>query len=411
MERDMKQWMCLLLLTSALGCLWAEKPRRYVEFGFNLETGFANNYLGYKDFFNEDHVIDLNLTKMGVYDFNFAWDISSHTFFTISGSEFSVGLFAGVEGLIYGTISKGLFNLLSQGNSSSFSQAELAFGGGLFADVGIKAEKQLGKLRLLVSPGIFLPLVYIPKPVITFTVRTKEDDMSIAGQLAMDIYSPIALGKDGEFSLDLANLSSVTDSGALGLDVSVGTEYALSSILDAGVLISHIPLSASRLSYRARVKGLFEFNPESAEAEGSLLDRLQAGEIDSLITIEDPELTYSRGITFVSRPLRFDLYALFRPFSTQFLVLRPNAGISLFTLYGSSPCFNLGLEGQINLWRLFSVSLGTGYTELIWKHWLGINLNLRFVELNLGLSLRSQEFTESFKLNGLGLSLGLHIGF
>jgi hypothetical protein len=159
------------------------------------------------------------------------------------------------------------------------------------------------------------------------------------------------------------------------------------------------------------MQGMFGFNDGYTEADGSLLDRLQNGEIDSLIIIEDPEITYSRGIVFVSRPLRFDLYALFRPLRTQFLVLRPNAGLSLFTLYGSSPCFNLGLEGQLNLWRLFSVNLGTGFTELIWKHWLGITLNLRLVELNLGLSLRSQEFTESFKLNGLGVSLGLHIGF
>ncbi|MDR1955593.1 MAG: hypothetical protein LBQ30_01910 [Treponema sp.] len=408
----MKKGMGLLWCVCVVGCLWAEKPRRYVELGFQLESGFANNYLGYRDIFNDDKIIRLNFNEMGVYDFNLAADVSAQTFLNIQGATFSVGLSAGLEGLAYGSVSKSLFALLSRGNRSGLSKTELAFGGGLFADAGFTFERQFGKLRFLVNPAIFLPVVYIPKPDISLSVRTLSNDVSISGKLAMEVYSPIRLGEGEEFGIDTSNLSELMGSGALGTDISLGAEYALTSFLDAGLLLSHIPLGSSRLHSQAQVSATFGFNNGTGEDEGSLFDQLLNGNIDEILNIEDPTVLYDQGkVIFVSRPLRFDLYAHIRLLGKNFLVLRPNAGLSLFTLYGSLPCFNAGLEGQINLGRLLSINGGSAYRELLWKHHLALTLNLRLVELNLGLNLRSQELAESFKLSGLGVSFGLRAGF
>jgi hypothetical protein len=194
----------------------------------------------------------------------------------------------------------------------------------------------------------------------------------------------------------------------LGFDVTLGAEYPLASILDAGILVSHIPVALSRLTHQAQMKANFGFNDQDSEA--SLLDLLKGGNVDEILRIEDPEFTFSRGVFYVSRPLRFDLYSRIKVIG-NFLVLRPHGGISLFTPYGDIPCFNAGLEGQIHIWRLFQFSLSSGYEELLWKHRLGLILNLRVLQFDLGVSTQSQEFTHSFALSGLGISLGLHIGF
>jgi hypothetical protein len=384
-----------------------------VEAGFTLGAGFGNNYLQYGDFFNDEHIIRINLNAMGLYDFNFVSDMAAQTFFTVRGERFSIGVFAGLEGMFYGNISKQLFQLLSHGNTSRYSKAEFAFGGSLFADTGVNLETQLGKLRLRISPAVFLPLVYIPKPKkMALTVKTAEDTMSITGSVALDIYSPVMLGSgtgdEGNFSIDTAGLSKVLDSGALGFDLTLGIEYPLASILDAGILVSHIPVALSRLTYQATMKADFGFNDQGLET--SLLDLLKEGKVDDILHIEDPEFAFSRGVFYVSRPLRFDLYGRIK-FMGNFLVLRPHGGISLFTPYGDIPCFNAGIEGQIHIWRLLQLSLGSGYEELLWKHRFGLMLNLRILQVDLGVSTQSQEFTRSFALSGLGLSLGVHIGF
>ncbi|MDR0721784.1 MAG: hypothetical protein LBF75_03165 [Treponema sp.] len=409
----MKKSISLVLIVLGLGYLWAEKPRRYVEAGFTVAAGFANNYLSYGDFFNDEHIIHIDFNAMGSYDFNLVSDVAAKTFFNVSGERFSIGLFAGIEGMFYGNISKQLFQLLSDGNTSRYSKAEFAFGGSLFADTGMNLETQLGKLRLRISPAVFLPLVYIPKPKkMALTVKTAEDTMSITGNVVLDIYSPVKLGTGtgdvGAFSVDIDGFSKVLDSGALGFDLTLGAEYPLASILDAGILVSHIPVALSRLTYQAQMKADFGFNDQGSEM--SLLDLLKEGKVDDILHIGDPELTFSRGVFYVSRPLRFDLYSRIKLIG-NFLVLRPHGGISLFTPYGDLPCFNAGIEGQIHIWRLLQVSLSSGYEELLWKHQLGLILNLRILQFDLGVSTQSQEFTRSFALSGLGVSLGVHIGF
>ncbi|MHB9291403.1 hypothetical protein Holit_00479 [Hollandina sp. SP2] len=409
----MKKSISLVLVILGLGHLWAEKPPRYVEAGFTVGAGFANNYLKYGDFFNDEHIIRIDFNTMGSYDFNLVSDVAAQAFFNVSGERFSIGLFAGIEGMFYGNISKQLFQLLSNGNTSRYSKAEFAFGGSLFADTGMNLETQLGKLRLRISPAVFLPLVYIPRPKKTaLTVKTAEDTMSITGNVAVDIYSPVKLGTGtgdtGEFSIDTGGYSKILDAGALGFDVTVGVEYPLASILDAGILVSHIPVALSRLTYQAQMKANFGFNDQDSDM--SLLDLLKEGNVDEILRIDDPEFTFSRGVFYVSRPLRFDLYSRIKVIG-NFLVLRPHGGISLFTPYGDIPCFNAGLEGQIHIWRLFQFSLSSGYEELVWKHRLGLILNLRVLQFDLGVSTQSQEFTHSFALSGLGISLGLHIGF
>jgi hypothetical protein len=110
------------------------------------------------------------------------------------------------------------------------------------------------------------------------------------------------------------------------------------------------------------------------------------------------------------RPLRFDVYAKYRPLETEFLVLKPNMGFSV-NFARSRGYFNTGFEAELNLKELFKVHLGTGIEDAIWRHRLGFILNLRALEFALEASLRSQSFAGSFTGQGFGLVTGLSFGW
>jgi hypothetical protein len=137
---------------------------------------------------------------------------------------------------------------------------------------------------------------------------------------------------------------------------------------------------------------------------------LIGGGIDSLIP--DFGSTYdSSDPVYTLRPLRFDFFANYKPVGVNLFAVRPHIGISFLTIYGATPCFNAGLAGYINILELFSLHLSTGYTEHVWKHAFGLALNFHIVELLAEVSLQSPEFVASFKVNGLGATIGLRLGF
>jgi hypothetical protein len=74
-------------------------------------------------------------------------------------------------------------------------------------------------------------------------------------------------------------------------------------------------------------------------------------------------------------------------------------------------CFNAGMEAQLNLKRIFSLALSSGCRERIWRRNVGIMLNLRVFQLDLGVSRQSRSFVDGFKLKGLGAAAGLRPGF
>ena len=132
-------------------------------------------------------------------------------------------------------------------------------------------------------------------------------------------------------------------------------------------------------------------------------------------TLEIPEFEleqeYTTGSHRVFRPLRFDVYALYRPLLVDFFAIRPNIGFTHVLAGGIPPYFNAGVEFRLNVLRILFFHLGTGYEEAIWRHRLGFALNLRIIELDLEGGLRSQDLDKSFNLQGASVKVGLRLGF
>jgi hypothetical protein len=87
-------------------------------------------------------------------------------------------------------------------------------------------------------------------------------------------------------------------------------------------------------------------------------------------------------------------------------------GLSAFTIFGCDTlCFNAGLESRFNIINMPGFSVSTGYAERQWKHGLGLRLNFRVIGLDAKFSLWGPDLKSSFKARGLGVSLGIRLGF
>jgi len=369
--------------------------RRYFEIGIDAGLGFDNDLFKQADIFRTELVFDLekiggNVSPRGL---NLNLDVLAGLFVKIIDVPIKEGTWnftfsTNVDGGINFNVPKSLFTLLSEGNINNRSvKGTISASGGIFADAGFGVSAKYGKLTLGARPALFAPLVFIPKTGIKYQLET-SDLISLETSGDIQIYS--VLNEDRE----------IVKPG-LGSDLSLEGEYALFSFLDIGGSLSHIPLIPAAMENRVKITLKDDF--------GFVIQ-------DPLNT--DPEFpddfefetTHDAAPIKVFRPLRFDVYARWKPLG-EFLAVQPNAGFSV-SINDKQWFFNAGAEARIRLHKnLFSVHMGTGIEELVWKHRLGFAVSFRIFELDLEAMLRSQNFIRSFGLQGLGVNLGLRFGF
>ncbi|MDR0721192.1 MAG: hypothetical protein LBF75_00155, partial [Treponema sp.] len=292
--------LCLVLSGILSFNLYAEKPRRFVEFGLDTEVGLANNLTGVRDIMKKHVYLDLNslsdsIKKEGI---NLNADIDTAVFFNVNIGAWGFGISSGVEGGINGNIPKSIFTLITQGNKDQHRfEGDVTVFGSIFADVAVDVHGQFGKLRVGVVPALYIPLIYIPKSTITYGLDS-EENLSAWVESDIRVYSPFSL-KDPDPSGAIQGL---------GFDLSLQAEYALLPFLDLGGTLSHIPLGGAVLNHQMRI-----YSEEFVIDGSSLLQ-------DPTLDIPEFELQrkYTTGSYRVFRPLRFDVYALYRPLLVDF---------------------------------------------------------------------------------------------
>jgi hypothetical protein len=113
----------------------------------------------------------------------------------------------------------------------------------------------------------------------------------------------------------------------------------------------------------------------------------------------------------VMRPVRFDFYTLYKPFKSPVLIVRPNIGATINSAAGDS-LFNWGINVEYNAPVIFSAFIGTGLTEGLWANRLGISLDFRVFEVDLGAAIAGTDFVGSFSpKNGMMVAIGFKFGF
>ena len=375
--------------------------RQSFEFGIDVGVGFDNNLIMISDLLKKDVVIDLTKISNDVLDTGFTLNLGLGADIFINMKNIKVGknlldfgFFTGADGNVNFNIPKSLFTLIAEGNidpDNRVLDGMISASGGVFADAGFRVSGQLGKLRVGAVTSLYTPLIFIPKSGITYEFdSTNGIYLDTSGEVS--IYSPFLTENGGIGELKF------------GFDVSAEGEYALFPFLDVGGSISRIPVGPAIMKDRMLIRLTME--PLDITASELLSGDGVSFNLDS-ITIDE---TYDTKEFYVLRPMRIDAHAKYKPFSNNFLVIRPNIGLSI-DFNNEEAYFNAGIGAYLNLVDFFMADISVNYTEAIWTNQLGIALNLRAFELNLKAVLRSSSFANSFKGQGLGVGVGIRLGW
>jgi hypothetical protein len=379
----------------------AKKPfyfaRHYFEFGYDAGVGFDNGIMGTSDIFRKNMVIDVSQLARDIDEdgagFNF--DISGDFCINVmnvplGGGIWGFGFSGTTEGSVNFNLPESLFKLIAEGNIKKphSSSGTISASGGIYADAGLNASAKYQNLKVGIRYALYTPLAFVPKSGISYHLQAEETLYLEAGGEII-IYTPFAGNGGLQF----------------GSDVSLEGEYALYNFLDVGGSLSHIPLVAAQMENGIRLTlDKDKFNYEIKDP--FTFEKQNPPELD----FETDNNYKSKNPVKVYRPLRFDVYARYKPFYSEFVVVKPNMGFTV-DINDQEGFFNIGLEGRLNFKDLFIVHLGTGLQESIWKHRLGFALNLRAFELDLEGSLRSQYFVGSWTGQGFGLDIGMRFGW
>jgi len=374
--------------------------RDYIEFGFDLGVGFDNDLINWNDIFIDNLVIDLeklggDVRKAGL---NLNMGLLSGFYITTKDIEigsglWNLGIFSCLDGELHFNAPKSLVALLTEGNIKQHSsKGTISASGGIFANVGVGLSAKYEKFRFGVKPAAFTPLVFIPKSGIKWNLETEEKIvLNTSGEIA--VYGLL---------VDYLEKKSCDLQIPYGFDISLEGEYDLFPHLGIGASLSRIPLVPAVMESRNLI-AMDDFNLDISGED------LMAEEDLDLPKFKY-DISYQSADYNVFRPLRFDIYAHWRPFG-EFFVVRPNLGFSV-GISDKQWYFTAGADARLYLLKnLFLFHLGTGIEENVWKQRLGFALNLRALELGVETIFRSQRFTGSFTGQGFGLNLGLRFGW
>jgi hypothetical protein len=268
-------------------------------------------------------------------------------------------------------------------------------GASAFLEIGLGGSKTLmdGRLWLRAAPSMYFTLLYMKRSSISLKGYNDGSKYGLKGDGAMHLYS----------AWDL-NSGDANPFSSPGLDLTLEALFALFPALDTGVSVSHIPLVPSTLKHRMSVdvSGLHMYVDT---ADYNSLLTFDMPDFESMMTEGDSENKQ------VFRPMRFDFYALVKPFRSPVLVIRPNIGATTNIAVSDTALLNWGLKIQYNAPVIFSAFIGTGLTESVWAQQLGIILDLRVFELSISGALAGMGFVESWNAKGFGAGIGFKMGF
>jgi hypothetical protein len=269
-----------------------------------------------------------------------------------------------------------------------------------FAEVGVGASMTLlgRKLYVRAAPTVYFPLIYARQGAIKFATDSNIDDLdTTTNPLEIMNINAHAIGEADfavwtPFSLD--NVSVADMFGSPGVDLSIEGRYAIWRILEAGLSVSHIPIAPAKTKYVTKATGELDMTAgingvEDLAGEDSIKVEGSKSELNTIV-----------------RPVRFDFFAIVKPFNSLFFYVKPNIGFTLLNIVDSgSP--NFGLEVGVNLPIILSASIGTHLTDGMWEHALRMAIDLRVFELDLLAGLSGP----AFLTNGVTVGVGIKTGF
>lgn len=382
-------------------------PHRYFEAGSSFDFSLSNNYFNVKDILKKDLVIDL--AKIADEMPDKGWlaniDLSPNFFMNLNlKNGVHVGLNTGVEVYSSMNISKDLFDFIGHGNELGET---LSFASNLRGDAffhaGVAVGFNLFGFHLEVTPSVFKPLVHAETSEMTATVKNPETgglEVRLVSELAL--YSCIDL--DNTDNLQESILDAIKE--GWGFDIESSLEHRIFNTLN-GAVYSRIPIVPGKLNYAAKMNMGFSME---------MKDILDFSDENVVTETKEPEMTYGTAEYKLHRPLRMGAQVAWRPFGKWF-TLGGLIGFGIKEPFTSDwhgyveYKLSCDVDLYIKNWDFLGLHAYSSYMNEVFRHSVGLLLNLRVVELNVGVSVAGGSFASSFKGAGAGVYFMSSFGF
>jgi hypothetical protein len=400
----------LLLLLSCLffipGVFGIEIGKRTFEIGFNTDLDFSNDFLSVGDIFNKDRTIVLDLKELeDGFKLNLGFGVSPFYFnYNNKKSGWGFGLSTKVEAM-------GIINL--SGKMLTFHETKneddgiSEISGAAFAEIAAPIHLSYKGFKINIKPSVFYPLLYATSDISYTYFTDPNEGTTLNLGYDVNVYTPI--------SMDDNSGSGLT--AKPGVDFYLGVDFPISEVLglnkiplldfDIGLELFGIPLFAGVMRDYMILKG--------SVGSDKPIKLFGEDDMDSFVDFDtDAKYGHDESLKIsVKRPFKLLLHVDWRPLNNQIFkfTVTPSAGFAISPIYNETFSMEAGVKAAIDIGNLFIFSLGTGYHDRLWKNGFDLTLNLRVIELNLGLALCSPSFSKSWKGSGLALNLGFKSGW
>ena len=379
--------------------------QRFFEIKVGAEADVSNNLFAMNDFMKKDLVIDLRkiADECPENGFNLRADAAPTYAMNLNIGDFHLGVSTGLELYESINVGKDLFDFLGYGNSVGETM-NFAFTDDtdLFAYTQMTVGFKLGKLKITAQPALFMPVVSVRGGGGSVTVlNDSEGNLNVGMNLNLDVYSAVELKstEDGKsVTFDSEKITTMFKQG-YGFDLGGGVALALTPSLTLDTTC-RIPIFPGHLNYKSTVTGGFDYKMKLTDFEN--------GEK----TEREVEVTNTEASLAVHRPLKLDVY-LDKNLLGGLFNARAGAGFGVRRPYCDAAVFypEYYLGFGINLIDMIKVGVSTQYKDQLFIHGVGGTLNIRLVQLDVGISSQSTSFKKSLSVGGIGAYAYVSVGF
>ena len=417
------------LLTALISSSFAENnfAHRFCEFKVDVPVSVSNNLMGITDIFQKNLVIDLPAIANGMGDKGAAIKANATPSFGFNldiPNGLILGLNVGAQVDISAGISKDIFDFLGNGNEGS-TELKTQFNNtyaDLFAFASVNGGWNGKKLRVNVTGSAFWALAHMEASNSYVRVYNNEETnvMGVEGVVDANVYSSFNIAQDINDILGMLNKVK----GNLGFDLSADVKYDLFRYLSIGVK-AKVPVVPSRLSmvsnasytmdeqidigkfFGASEEGEGESGSESGSGSESEEEKSFTDYLSEPVTLETPY--------YIHRPLKFGVSADFHPFG-KLLTTTGYVGMGVRHPFSKNKdeiqfYLDYAVGGRLSLWNILSYNLSHSCNDQIFKNEFSVELNIRLLEIDAGVSAQSSSFAKSFTGAGVGAFVTLSMGF
>lgn len=367
---------------------------RFLELKAGSNVSFSNNTYSLDQLFVQDLVIDLRdlADNVPASGFSVAGNASPLAALKFRIGGLSLGLNAGVEMHEQMNIAKDLFDFLGYGNEIGKTiSVDVDNNLDIFAFVNFDLAFEVKRFQIKVTPSFFAPLF-----ATTGTVGTVSILNDSYGNVIARLDANTGLYTTFNMEEKKFNVEDVVKSA--GFDIAGQVNVPISEKLKLEAK-TRIPIIPGRLNKMTLISGTFLM-------EANALSMSDMTTYKNFDYANDLDASYQ-----VNRPMKVNAYFDYKPMA-KLLDIRAGFGLGINHPFTENttyyPEYYFGID--LNLLRMFTFKLSSEYTDKVYIHQFGFDFNVRFIELDVGISAQSNDFVKSFTGTGLGAYAFITLG-